>query len=169
MRLIKTTLAAAALLAGMSAATAHDYKAGNLHIEHPWSRATPPNAPVGGGYMTIENNGGSADRLLGGSTPVADAVEVHAMTMEGDVMKMRKLEDGVEIPAGGSVALEPGGNHLMLVGLSKPLKQGTRVPLTLRFEKAGTVDVELAVDSMGAMSPGGAKQGAMGEMSHHAH
>jgi len=157
MHVFKSALIAASLLAAVpfaSSASAHDYKLGDLHIAHPWTRATLPNAPVAGGYMTIENTGETADRLVGGSTPAAEAVEIHEMTMDGDVMKMRPVEGGLEIPAGESVTLRPGGYHLMLVKPEEPLKEGTRVPLTLTFEKAGEVSVELAVDTVGAMRPG---------------
>ncbi|MBP0615682.1 copper chaperone PCu(A)C [Jiella mangrovi] len=156
MRFIPTALAAASLVAAVSGASAHSYKVGDLEIAHPWSRATLPNAPVAGGYMTITNTGKSADRLIGGSTPAAERVEIHEMTMDGDVMKMRPVEGGLEIPAGETITLKPGGYHLMLTKPAGRLKEGDRVPLTLRFEKAGEVKVELAVDKPNAMGPGGA-------------
>lgn len=164
-----TLAAAAALTLGLlSAASAHDYKVGDLTIAHPWSRATPPNAAVGGGYLVIENHGASDDRLLGGATPIAGEVQIHTMEMEGDVMKMRRLEDGVAVPAGATVALEPGAYHLMLMNLTEPLTEGSRVPLTLRFEKAGPVEMELAVEGIGARAPAAMDHGAHGgaAMSH---
>ena len=142
---------AAALGLGLLAfaAAAHDYKAGDIHVVHPWARATPPGAPTGAAYMTIANSGAVADRLVAVSSPAAQRAEVHQMTMEGDIMRMRHLADGLEIAAGGEVALEPGGYHLMLIGLDAPLVEDTRVPLTLEFARAGTIEVELAVERPG--------------------
>ncbi|MAU96878.1 MAG: hypothetical protein CMP81_13480 [Fulvimarina sp.] len=155
MRLITTAFAAAALLSAVVTAHAHGYKVGDLEIGHPWSRATLPNAPVAGGYMTITNTGDTADRLIGGSTPAAAEVQIHEMQMDGDVMKMRQIDGGLEVPAGETVTLAPGGYHLMLMKPEKRLMEGDRVPLTLRFEKAGTVEVELAVDKPNARGPEG--------------
>ncbi|MBO0905986.1 copper chaperone PCu(A)C [Jiella sonneratiae] len=152
MRLTTTTIAAAAIICAASLpAGAHSYKVGTLEIGHPWSRATLPNAPVAGGYMTITNTGKTADRLLGGTTPAAAKVELHEMKMEGDVMTMRPLKEGLELPPGETVRLAPGGYHLMLMKPSKRFEEGERVPLTLTFEKAGEVKVDLAVDKPDAM------------------
>lgn len=123
-----------------------------VSVEQPWSRATPPGAQVGVGFMTLRNAGGAADRLLGASSPLAGRVEMHVTRREGDVMKMRQVE-AFEIPPGGSFELKPGGAHLMLTGLERPLKQGERVPLTLRLEKGGELQVELEVQAMGAREP----------------
>lgn len=123
-----------------------------VSVEQPWSRATPPGAQVGVGFMTLRNAGGAADRLLGASSPLAGRVEMHVTRREGDVMKMRQVE-ALEIPPGGSFELKPGGAHLMLTGLERPLKQGERVPLTLRLEKGGELQVELEVQAMGAREP----------------
>ena len=136
-------------------AFAHDYKAGEIAIGHPWTRATPPNAPVGGAYMILDNRGSDEDRLIGGSTPVADEVQIHEMGMADGVMTMRQVKDGLNVPAGETVTLEPGGYHFMLMGLNEPLTEESRVPLTLRFEKAGDVEVELAVEPTGARTSGG--------------
>jgi hypothetical protein len=136
-------------------AQARDYRAGTLEIVSPWARATAPTAPTGGGYLTIKNTGTSADRLVSARSPAAGLVQVHEMKMDGNVMRMREVEGGLEIPAGGSVTLSPSGFHLMLMQLKHPLQEGTTVPLTLVFQKAGSVDVELAVQAMGA---GGAMQ-----------
>jgi copper(I)-binding protein len=133
---------------------AHDYKLGALEIGQPWARATPPSAPAGGGFLTIKNTGSAADRLVAASSPAADMVQVHEMKMDGNVMRMREVEKGLEIPAGGSVTLAPGGYHLMMMGLKGPLKQGTSVPVTLVFEKAGKIDVQLSVEGLGATQPG---------------
>ncbi|MEN3792239.1 copper chaperone PCu(A)C [Fulvimarina sp. MAC3] len=148
--------ASATLTLAVSApAFAHDYKAGDIVIGHPWTRATPPNAPVGGGYMSLDNQGSGEDRLIGGSSPVASEVQIHKMGMNDGVMTMRELPDGLPLPAGETVDLKPGGYHLMLLGLKEPLKEEKRVPLTLRFEKGGEVEVELAVEAMGAKSSEG--------------
>lgn len=133
-----------------SSAYAHEYKLGDLVIDHPWSRATPPAAKTGAGYMTILNKGTTADRLIAISSAAAGRVEVHRMTMDGTIMRMRPVPEGVEIGPGQSVKLEPGGFHLMMMELREPLKQGQKVPVTLRFERAGPVTVELAVEAMGA-------------------
>jgi len=132
---------------------ARDYKLGALEIGQPWARATPASAPAGGGFLKITNTGTTSDRLTSASSPAAELVQVHEMKMDGNVMRMREVERGLEIPAGGSVTLAPGGFHLMMMGLKGPLKQGTPVPLTLVFEKAGRIDVELMVQAMGAQPP----------------
>ena len=141
---------------------AQTFKIGALVIEAPWARATPGGAQVGGGYMKITNTGKEADRLVGGSLPIAGEVEVHEMAMAGDVMKMRRLPDGLEIKPGASVELKPGGNHLMFMGLRGALKAGQPVKGTLVFQKAGTVEVEYRVAPIGAQSGGGG-----GGHSHH--
>jgi uncharacterized protein YcnI len=123
---------------------------GNLEISGGFSRATLPNAPVGGGYITITNKGGEADRLVSAASPVAGVTQLHEMKMEGDLMKMNELPEGIEIPAGETVALQPGGLHIMFMQLTQPLIEGTRIPLTLSFEKAGKVEVELSVGSPAA-------------------
>ena len=115
-----------------------------VEIEAPWSRATPPGAKIAAGYMTIRNKSGAADRLVGGSSPLAAKVETHVTKREGDIMKMREVK-GYDVPAHGSFELKPGGAHLMLVGIKRPFKDGDKVPLVLRFEKAGEVKTELAV------------------------
>lgn len=130
-------------------ALAHDYKAGDLAIDHPWARPTPPAAKVGGAYLTIENKGKSADKLLRASSPVAGVVELHNMSMEGNVMRMRAVP-GIDLPPGKTVTLAPGGLHVMLQDLRQPLKQGDRLPLTLVFQRAGQVKVELAVEESAA-------------------
>ena len=142
----------AAALAGLiaSPALAHDYKLGSLAIAHPWARATV--GAVGGAYLSIENKGGAADRLIGASSPLAKTVEIHNHITDGEIMRMRQV-DGVDLPAGGKVELKPGGYHIMLMGLGKPLKEGERFPLTLQFEKAGKIEVEIAVDKPGASDP----------------
>jgi copper(I)-binding protein len=130
-------------------ATANDYKLGALEIGHPWARPTLPGQTSGGGYLSVNNQGSRPDRLLGGSTSAAAAVEVHEMRMEGDVMRMRERA-ALDLPAGKVVTLAPGGLHLMLTGLRSPLKAGDRVPLKLYFERAGEIDVVLHVENMPA-------------------
>jgi len=125
-------------------------KIGDLVIEKPWSRATPPGVKVAAGYMTIRNTGATADTLLGGSASFADRIEVHESSEKDGVASMRKLDQGLEIPAHGSVELKPGGLHLMLIGLKGALKAGDPVQLVLNFEKAGAVTVELSVSPLGA-------------------
>ena len=137
---------ALAACVGAPIAGAHDYKLSTLSIKHPFARATPPGAEIGGAYMRIDNKGSADDKLVHASSPAADAVQIHTMAMDGSVMRMREVAD-VDLPAGKSVTLKPGGFHLMLVGLRKPLIEGSRVPLTLTFEHAGTIDVEVAVQS----------------------
>jgi copper(I)-binding protein len=132
-----------------SSAAARDYQIGTLTIEHPWARPTVPGQSTGGAYFGVRNNGSVPDRLLGGSTPMAARVEVHEMRMEGDVMRMREIP-ALDVPAGAPVKLAPGGLHLMLLGLKGPLKVGDKVPLKLRFEKAGEIGVVLQVESMPA-------------------
>jgi copper(I)-binding protein len=131
------------------------YSVGALVIEAPWARATPGGAKVAGGYLKITNTGKEPDRLIGGSLPIAAEVEVHEMAMANNVMKMRRLAEGLEIRPGQSVELKPGGFHLMFVGLTSGLKAGQPVKGTLRFEKAGTVEVEYRVAPIGAQSGGG--------------
>lgn len=129
---------------------AHDFKAGTLTLNHPWTRATAKGAEMGGGFVTIVNAGSEADRLVGGSFALAGRTEVHEMKMEGEVMKMRQLEGGLDIPAGATVELKPGSYHLMFMKLTAPLEAGTNVKGTLVFEKAGEVPVEFAVEAMSA-------------------
>jgi len=136
-----------ATLAAAAPALAHDYRVGALKIGHPWSRPSMPGAPAGAGYLTITNTGDSEDRLLGGSTPVSDRLEIHEMTMTGGVMKMRPVTGGLVIPLGQTVSLRPGGYHVMFIGLKSPLTLKDRFPATLRFQKAGPVKVEFNVQT----------------------
>jgi periplasmic copper chaperone A len=124
-----------------------------VSVEQPWSRATPPGAKIGVGFMRLKNAGAAAERVVGASSPVAGRVEMHVTTRDGDVMKMRQVQS-FEIAAGGSYELKPGGAHLMLVGLQRPLARGDRVPLTLKLASGAELDVELSVAELGARSPG---------------
>lgn len=140
-------------------ADAHEYKAGALAIAHPWTRATPNGAKVGGGYLSVTNTGTTPDTLLGASVTGADHVEIHSMTMDGTVMKMAPVTGGLVIAPGATVTLAPGGLHMMFVDLKAPLKKGDRIEGTLQFEKAGTVPVAFAVEAIGARAPEGAAGG----------
>jgi len=145
-----SALAAAVLVALATAASARDYTVGSLKINHPWSRATPKGASVAGGYMTITNTGTTPDRLTGGSTDAAKKFEIHEMSMEGSVMKMRELPSGLEIPPGKTVELKPGSYHVMMTGIAKPFVKGEHVKASLDFEKAGKIVVEFDVQAAGA-------------------
>src|SRR5262249_26581146 len=146
-----------ALAASLFAASAHaeDVKVGDLVITQAWSRATPGGAKTGGGFLTIENKGSVADKLIGASADFAGKIEVHEMTMSDGVMKMRPVEGALTIDPGKTVKLAPGGLHLMMMDLKSPLKQGDRLPVTLQFDKAGKVAVTLDVQGVGASAPGG--------------
>lgn len=144
-----SAVAALLLVVLASNASAHDYKLGPLVINHPWSRATPKAAPVAGGYMKITNTGTVAERLVGGSTDVAKRFEIHEMRMDGNVMKMRELANGLEIPPGQTVELKPGSYHVMMLNPSKQFIKGERVKATLTFEKAGKIEIEFAVEAAG--------------------
>jgi copper(I)-binding protein len=144
-------------------------KAGDLVISQPWTRATAGGAKVGGGYLTIENKGTVADKLVGGSTDAAGKLEVHQMTTSNGVMKMHPVEGGLAIEPGKTVKLAPGGYHLMIVDLKHPFKQGEKVPVTLEFEKAGKVAVSLDVQGIGAREPSAPAGGAMTDHQHDGH
>ena len=135
-------------------ASAEDYKVGTLQISQPWTRATPKGAAVAGGYLKITNTGTTPDRLLGGSTALAKRFEIHEMSMDGGVMKMRELKDGLDIAPGATVELKPGSYHIMMQELARPLAKGQRVKASLTFEKAGKGEVEFAVEAIGASAGG---------------
>jgi copper(I)-binding protein len=161
----KSLIAFVAVAIAAGPALAHDYTAGALKIAHPWARATPKGAPVGGGYFAITNTGTTPDRLVGGSTDVSKGFEIHEMSMDNGVMKMRMLPNGVEIKPGETVTFKPSGYHIMFTGLKAPLTKGEHVDATLKFEKAGEVKVQFDVAGIGAMSADGAKPaGGMGGM-----
>ena len=132
---------------------AADVTLGDLTISGAFARATLPNAPVGGGYVTITNAGSEDDTLIAASSPVAGEVQLHEMSMQGDVMKMAELPDGIPVPAGETVTLKPGGLHLMFMQLKEPMVEGSNVPVTLTFAKAGTVTVNLAIAGSAATMP----------------
>lgn len=151
-RLAVLAAAVAAVLHGRDAAAA-DFSIGSIQIGNPWTRATPKGADIAGAYMTLSNKGTAPDRLIGGSSPVAGRFELHLMTVEDGVMKMRPVDGGLEIKPGTAVELKPGSFHIMLMGLKQPLEKGHKVKGTLVFEKAGTVEIEYAVEALGASSP----------------
>jgi len=137
-----------------SPALAHDYKLGSILIDHPWARASIGQVKNGAAYFTVSNHGGAADRLLSVASQVAARSELHTHLMEDGVMKMRPLT-ALEVTPGEPAVLQPGGTHVMLMGLTAPLVEGERFTLTLTFEKAGSIDVEVAVESATARGSGG--------------
>ncbi|HDZ39342.1 MAG TPA: copper chaperone PCu(A)C [Marinobacter sp.] len=151
-KLIARLFASSALIALVFAnvAVAHEYSHGGVDIEHPWSRPTPPGTPMGVGYLVIRNNSDKEISLVGASTPRAVRVSIHETRMKADVMSMRWLESGLTIPAGETVELKPSSYHLMLEKLAEPLKAGESIPLTLEFEGAERMQVELKVQFLDA-------------------
>lgn len=121
-----------------------------LVVENAWTRATAPKAPVAGGFLTVRNDAARADRLLSATSPDAERVEIHEMSMNDGVMRMRKLDDGLDIPANASTPLKPGGYHLMFIGPKRPFVLGETVVATLRFERAGSREVRFEVRTMGS-------------------
>ncbi len=163
---LKSLLFAAALAFAPVAAAAHEYTLGALVIGHPMAFETPAHAMAGGGFLTVTNTGTAPDRLVGARSAAA-RTEIHRSVEENGVMKMLPMEEGIEIPAGGTVTLAPGGLHVMFMGLSAPLTAGAKFPVTLVFEKAGEIEVEFAIEARGDAAAGhgghampGAGQGA---------
>ena len=136
---------------------------GDLQVTNAWARATPGGAQTAATYVTILSPTG--DRLTAAATPAAQKAELHSMTMDGNVMKMRDI-DGIDLPAGQAVTLKPGGYHIMLTGLAQPLTAGETFPLTLTFDKAGTREVTVTVQKVGSMGPGTAMPGMDMPMHH---
>ena len=157
------TLAAAFVAATLlsTSAFAHSLTVGSLTLTDLWTRATPAGAPTAAGYLTITNNGTEADKLIAASSPAAATGTLHLVTVKDGVMSMRPAEVSIEIPARGSVTLAPGGLHIMFVTLKEPLKEGGKLPVTLTFEKAGTVETFMHIKAVGADGPGD-----MGAMKH---
>jgi copper(I)-binding protein len=145
-------LLALPLLAAPLTVSAQTIEAGALRLENPWTRAANAGGQ-GGGFLVIRNTGAAPDRLLSATSPAAQRMELHTHIREGDVMRMRPVAD-IPVPANGSATLQPGGLHLMLIGLTQPLAAGQSVPVTLRFERAGEVTIQLAVQAAGARQPG---------------
>lgn len=145
-----------------STASAETFSIGDILVETPWTRATPGGARVAGGYLRIVNNGAEPDRLIGGTSEIAERFEVHSMEMRDGVARMAPVEGGLEIPPGEAVELAPGGYHLMFMGLARPLSEGETVSGTLVFERAGTLEIMYPVAAMGVRTP-------PGDDAHHRH
>lgn len=129
-----------------ASAFAHDYKAGDIYVDHPYARATVPGQTSGGAYITLENRGNGADALIAAQSPAAQSVEVHTMAMTDNVMRMREVS-AIDIKPKEKIVMQPGnGYHLMLIGLKAPLKAGDKLPLTLTFQKAGKVETSITVE-----------------------
>ena len=146
-------------------AIAGDIAVGSLIVENPWSRATPGGAKVGAGYLSLINIGAEPDRLISAKTDVSERVEFHSLKIDGGIMKMRKLVDGVVLKPRSVVSFKPGGYHLMLIGLKKPLMKDQDFNVTLRFEKAGDIDVLFLTTGIGGKSPYPANDTASGSAS----
>jgi copper(I)-binding protein len=144
-----SSLVLAVLYLTFDAAGAHDYQVKSIAIDHAFARATPPGARSGAAFFVVENVGTTADRLVRAASPIAGAVELHQMATDGGVMRMRALP-ALEVRPGEKVELKPGGYHVMLLDLKRPLKAGDTFVLTLTFENAGTVEVAVQVEAMGA-------------------
>ncbi len=130
-----------------TSALAHEYQLKELHIDHPFARATVAQQTAGGAFLTIANEGKLDDRLISASSSIANSVELHSMEMAGDIMKMRAV-DGIVLKAGSKLAMQPGGGyHVMLIGLTQQLKPGEHFPMTLQFEKAGKIEVMVHVEA----------------------
>jgi hypothetical protein len=142
-------------------AWAADVDVGSIHISQPWSRATPKGASAAAAYMTITNNGKTADRVNCVSDDASGECQIHSMTMDNGVMVMRPVEGGLEIKPGETVTLKPGSFHMMLLDLKHPLEQGNTVKATLKFDNAGTVEVEYPIAAIGAAAPGMPAGGGM--------
>lgn len=125
---------------------------GQVQVEKPWARATAPGAQVAGAYMVLRNQAAAPDRLVGASSPAAARVELHVHIREGDIMKMRQVP-AYEVPANGTFELKPGGAHLMFMDIRRPFKEGEKVPVKLKFEKAGEVDAEFHVGRISGGAP----------------
>ncbi|WP_426960365.1 copper chaperone PCu(A)C [Muricoccus radiodurans] len=152
----RNLLGATGMLLGLSAGPvlAQEQRAGDIVVSRGWTRAVPNGAPTAAGYLTLRNEGSAPDRLLSAASPMARSVELHATSMVDGVARMRPLAAGVPIPPGETVRLEPGNIHAMLVGPSGSFARGGRVPLVLRFERAGEVAVDLSVEAPGARTGG---------------
>ena len=147
--------AALALALATALAHAHSFKLGEIDIGHPYARVTAVGQPTGGGYLKLDNKGRD-DKLLSARAAVSVSVELHSMSMDGDVMRMRQV-DAIALPAGKSVELKPGGFHIMFVGLKAPLRAGDKFPMTLKFERAGEVEVIVNVEAPKAAGNGAAE------------
>jgi copper(I)-binding protein len=166
LRVIEQPTLAAAMKTMPDKAGGDTVTVGDIEIGSIWTRAMLPGQPVGGGYFTITNNGKSADRLVSISSPDAGSAEIHSMVMKDNVMVMRPVEGGLEIPAGETVELKPGHFHLMFMDVKKPFRKGDTVPVTLEFEKAGKVETKMPVEAPNAKGAPGAMEHSMDHMGH---
>ena len=129
-------------------ASAHDYTIGNLQVEQGVARPSVPGQPSGAAYLSIENHGKKSDRLIAIKTPIAQSAQMHSMSMQGDVMRIREV-NAIELKPSSKIVMQPGnGYHIMLIGLKQPLKAGQQFPLTLTFEKAGKLDISVGVEEI---------------------
>lgn len=150
MKLSLTLSACLLAMLSMQSISADEYRLGHLQITDPYTRTTPPMVAVAGGFMTVTNNGTESDTFLGGSAGFVEAVEIHEMSMADGIMKMRRLENGLQIAPNETVELKPGGYHLMLIKPSEPMKEGDKHKITLSFKQAGDIEVELEVKDISA-------------------
>ncbi len=168
MKNLKTVLFGLAILASTFSVAAYEYKTGELIIDHPVARETPPGVKVGAGYLTITNKGKEDDKLISVSGNVSPVIQIHTMSIENNIMKMQEIEGGLVIPAGKSVQLKAGGKHIMFMNLPQQLKAGEKHKVVLVFEKAGKVEVIFNVEKHKADEHGGhSKHKTAEEMKHH--
>ena len=146
-RVIRLLSLVAMLAIAPLAVLAHSYTVGALKIEHPWTRPTPMSAPTAAGYLVITNSGATPDRFLGGKSPLAARLQIHLMSMDGGIMRMRPIDAGLVLQPHGTVRFEPGGYHLMLIAPKRPFRIGDRIPATLMFARAGALRVEFYVQA----------------------
>jgi hypothetical protein len=151
--IVFTGVLALMLIAGLHRPTAQDYRVGDIVVADPWARAAPLAGRPGAAYMALTNTGTVDDRLIAAGADVAGTVELHSHTMTDGVMRMRRVEGGIPVPAGETVALAPGGLHVMLIDLAQPLAVGDRFPLILTFAESGDVTVDVAVRPIDATGP----------------
>lgn len=148
---LKSMITGSILLAAATA-QAQDFALGELRVEQPWARDSAGRTQTGAVFLTIQNRADTSDRLVSARSGIAEKVELHTHRHEDGVMRMRQVE-AFDVPAAGTTELAPGGNHLMLFNLEAPLRQGDSFPLTLTFEQAGELNVEVTVEGVGASAP----------------
>jgi len=154
MKLLNIAVAAALLIApGLTHAAGMETRLGDLVITGAWTRATVRKSPIGTAYVTIENKGTADDRLIAVRSPISETAQIHTTLMDHGIMILRQLINGIEIPAGASVTLKPGGEHLMFIGLRHPIRRGETVPVTLVFAKAGEITLDMTAAPVGSLKP----------------
>ncbi len=149
-KMLATVLSAAFISFLPYGSSAHDYTVGSITVLQPWARATPGPAKAGAGYLGIKNEGATAEKLVKVESNLSKRTEIHTHLMEGGIMKMIHVKEGVDVGPGQEVTFGPGGLHVMFMGLKAPFKEGESLPVALYFEKAGKIDVEMIVKSVGA-------------------